>query len=139
MKRRHFFVLAALVPGIFGSVMMLAPDLMLRNSLATEPEATTRIVTQWVGFGVFSLALINFLCRNDPGSPALRAVMIGNIAFHTLGIGFDVYDHLAGFMTLSGLISGLVPHALLAMGFAYYLVNLSVEGEASAWAAQPSR
>lgn len=112
---------------------------MLRNSLATDVDATTRIVTQWVGFGVISLALINFLSRNDPGSPALRAVMIGNIVFHTLGIGFDVYDYLAGFMTISGLTSGLVPHALLASGFVYYLFHLSRHPEAKTWPAQPSR
>lgn len=139
MKRSHFFILAALVPGLFGLVMMFAPDLMLRNSLATDVDATTRIVTQWVGFGVFSLGAINFLSRNDPGSPALRAVMIGNILFHVLGIGFDVYDYLAGFMTRSGLISGLVPHSLLAIGFGYYLWNLSRHPDARVWAAKPSR
>jgi len=125
MKRSHFFILAALVPGVFGLVMMVRPDAMLANSLALPMDIPTRVVTRWVGFGVFSLAWINYLSRNDPGSPALRAVMIGNIVFHVLGIGVDLHDYFSGFMTPSGLVSGLVPHGLLAVGFAYYLLRLT--------------
>ena len=82
------------------------------------------------GFGVFSLAWINFLSRNDPGSPALRAVLIGNVLFHALGIVFDTYDYSAGLMRLSGLVSGLVPHGLLAIGFVYYLLKSSQKNPA---------
>ena len=98
MKRSQFLILAAIVPGVFGFVMMVVPDLMLGNSLTASADDTVTAVTQWVGFGVFSLGWINFLARNDPGSLALRAVMVGNIAFHTLGIGFDAYDYVAGLM-----------------------------------------
>jgi hypothetical protein len=139
MKRSQFFVLAAIVPGVFGLVMMAVPDVMLRNSLAAAPGAATGIVTQWVGFGVFSLAVINFLSRHDPGSPALRAVMIGNILFHTLGIGFDVYDYLAGFMTPSGVISGIIPHSILAIGFVYFLSKHSIYIEELSHVARPGR
>ena len=70
-----------------------------------------------------------FLARNDPGSLALRAVMVGNIAFHTLGIGFDAYDYVAGLMKTSGLVSGLVPHSLLAIGFSYFVLKLPRQEE----------
>ncbi len=139
MKRHPFFIIAAVVPWLFGLVMMLAPDMMLGNSLATEVHATTRIVTQWVGFGVFSLGWINFLSRNDAGSQALRAVMIGNIIFHALGIGFDVFDYFAGVMTISGLVSGLVPHSLLVIGFLYFLLNLRKQPAVGLWTEQHSR
>lgn len=128
MKRSQFLILAAIVPGLFGLVMMVAPDLMLGNSLTTDADASVRAVTQWVGFGVFSLGGINFLARNDPGSPALGAVMIGNIAFHALGICFDAYDYIAGLIKTSGLVSGLVPHSLLAIGFGYFLLKLPRQG-----------
>jgi hypothetical protein len=128
MQRNRFFVLAALVPGVFGAVMLFAPGAMLGHGLALPVEASTRVTTQWAGYCVLALALINFLCRNDPGSPALRAVMIGNIVFHLLGIAIDAYDISIGAINISGLVGGLVPHSLLAAGFAYYLVKLPQPG-----------
>ncbi len=104
--------------------MMLVPQVMLTNSLALQVDEPTRVVTQWVGFGVFSLAVINYLARNDPGSSALRAVMLGNVIFHVLGIGFDVYDYGSGYMKISGFVSGVIPHLLLVLGFIYYLWEL---------------
>lgn len=126
MKRSAFLLVAALIPTIFGSLMMFAPELMLYN-LTVEITPGLRAVTQWVGFGVFSLGIINFLSRSDNGSTALKAVMVGNIFFHTLGICFDVYDYAVGIMRLAGLITGLIPHFVLALGFIYYLWKLPAE------------
>ncbi len=121
MTRTQFFVLAAVVPGLFGLVMMFVPRMMLKNSLTEPAHETATTVTRWVGFAVFSIACITFLSRTDPGSDALRAVMIGNIIFHLLGIVIDTYGFLTRTMTTSGLVTGLVPHAALAAGFVYYL------------------
>ena len=98
---------------------------MLSNSLIGEVDLTTKTVTQWVGFCVFSVGLMNFLARNVPGSIGLKAIMIGNIVFHSLGIGFDTYDYSIGIMRLEGLITGLIPHSLLTVGFIYYLLKLT--------------
>ncbi len=124
MKQRTFLIIAAIIPLIFGLVMMVVPDKMLSNSLTYEVNLQTLSVTQWVGFGVFTIGLINFLSRNDTGSNALRAIMIGNIVFHSLGVFFDVYDYSIEVMKLSGLITGLIPHSLLIIGFAFYLSKL---------------
>lgn len=102
--------------------MMAAPELMLSNSLALPATPATVVVTRWVGFAVFSLGFINMAARNDPGSPALVAVMTGNALFHALGIFFDVAGYVTATMTMSGLVSGVVPHALLLAGFLYYLL-----------------
>jgi hypothetical protein len=126
MKRSVFLLIAALIPLLFGSVMMFAPQLMLYN-LTVEMTAGLHEVTQWVGFGVFSLGIINFLSRNDNGSTALKAVMVGNILFHTLGLCFDVYDYSIGIMRLAGLITGVIAHSVLALGFSYYLWKLPAE------------
>lgn len=125
MKRSIFLTIAAIIPGLFGLVMIFFPDKMLSNSLIGEINLATRIVTQWVGFGAFSLGLINFLSRNDPGSTTLNALMIGNIVFHSLGLVLDIYDYSIGIMKLSGLITGLVPHSILIIGFVYYLSKMT--------------
>lgn len=124
MNRSTFLLIAALVPLTFGLVMMFAPGTMLSNSLVQEAGMQTHAVTRWVGFGVFSIGIINFLARNDKGSIALRAIMTGNVVFHLLGLFFDTNDYFTGVMTFSGLITGLIPHALLIMGFVYYLLKL---------------
>jgi hypothetical protein len=124
MKRCTFLMIAAIIPGLFGFVMMITPGLILSNTLVGEINHTTRIVTQWVGFGVFTLGLINLLSRNDPGSVTLEALMIGNIVFHLLGLAFDIYDFSLGVMGLTGLITGLIPHSLFIIGFSYYLNNM---------------
>ena len=124
MRRNSFLLIAAIILALFGLVMMFVPDKMLSNSLASEANLQTQSVTQWVGFAVFTIGLITFLSRNDPGSIALKSIMIGNIVFHSLGLCFDIYDYSIGVMKLSGLITGLIPHFLLIVGFVYYLVKL---------------
>jgi hypothetical protein len=122
-----FILIAAIIPILFGSVMMFAPEMMIANTLTVEIGPGIRAVTQWVGFGVFTLGVINFLSRNDNGSSALKAVMVGNILFHGLGMCFDVYDYSIGIISLAGLITGLIPHSALALGFIYYLWKLPAE------------
>lgn len=45
MKRQYFIILAAIVPGAFGLVMMLAPQAMLSNSLVAQADETIRVAT----------------------------------------------------------------------------------------------
>jgi len=103
---------------------MFVPDKMLSNSLTSEADLLTRSVTQWVGFGTFTVGLITLLSHNDAGSVSLKAIMIGNIVFHSLGTCFDIYHYSIGVMKLPGLITGLIPHLLLIIGFVYYLNKL---------------
>jgi len=124
MSQSSFLLIAAIIPMLFGLVMMLIPGKMLSNTLTSPADSQTRSVTQWAGFGTFTIGLITFLSRNDAGSDALKAVMIGNIVFHGLGLCFDIYQYLTGVMKLSGLITGLIPHGLLIIGFVYFLIQL---------------
>ena len=129
MKRSSFLLIAAVIPLLFGLVMMVVPDTMLSNSFTSVADLQTHSVTQWVGFGVFTIGVINFLSRNDGGSIALRAIMIGNIVFHTLGLFFDIYDHSIGVMGLAGLLTGLSPRSFLIIGFFYYLRKLPQQAD----------
>ena len=124
MERSTFLIIAAIIPLLFGLVMMFVPNQMLSNSLTSAPNLQTRSVTQWVGFGTFTVGLMTLLSRNDPGSIALKAILIGNIVFHSLGVCFDIYHYSIGVMNLSGLIAGLIPHSLLIIGCVYYLLKV---------------
>lgn len=119
MRRSSFLLIAAIIPLLFGSVMMFVPDQMLSNTLTSDADLQTRSVTQWVGFGVFTIGLINFLSRNDRGSKCITSYNNWKYCFHTLGLFFDIYHYSIGVMQFAGLITGLAPHSFLIIGFVY--------------------
>src|SRR5689334_18524282 len=121
MTRPVFLLIAGLMAAAFGAAMLLAPGAMLTNMARATPDA--QLVLQWMGVVLFSLGVINILSRSDPGSPALVAVMTGNLIVHIVGFGIDVYHHLLGFVQASGVAMGGVVHGLLTAGFAYYLAK----------------
>ena len=57
--------------------------------------------------------------------------MIGNIFLHALAMSIDIYQHSIGFVSSSGLFTGVVVHLLLIIGFSYYLSKMDVAGKAS--------
>ena len=122
MSRKLFLIVAGLLAVFFGLSMLVSPEQMLANMAKDAPEA--RLVLQWMGVVLVSVGCINLLSRNDPGSAALRAVMLGNILLHVLGFGIDVYHHALGFVQTSGVIMGAIVHGVLTAGFAYYVTTL---------------
>jgi hypothetical protein len=125
MSRKIFLIIAAILAGFFGAHMLLLPAKML-NNMATINTVEMQNVLQWGGTMLLSIALMNFLSRNDPGSLALRAVMIGNIFMHVIALIVDAYDYNIHFIRQGGLISGAIVHGLMITGFTYYLVKMKV-------------
>jgi hypothetical protein len=126
MNRSRFLLVAGLLAVFFGLTMLASPGTMLMNMARDAPDA--RLVLQWMGVVLLSVGVINILARNDPGSSALRAVMLGNILLHVLGFGIDVYHHLLGFVQASGVIMGGIVHGVLVAGFTYYLGGAKMPG-----------
>src|SRR5687768_10151601 len=105
MKRSVFLTIAAVLAFIFGLSMLFAPDKMLEN-MATVNTTDMQHVLQWAGSMLTTIGLITFLARNDPGSPALRALMSGQLFLHVIGFIIDVMHYNIGFVNAVGLISG---------------------------------
>jgi hypothetical protein len=124
VSRKAFLALSGLVAWFFGATMFFAPQQMLANVTAGA-NPTAEGVLQWMAVALFSVGCINVLARNDAGSPALRAVMLGNVILHLLGWATDIYQHLEGFVTAQGLAMGTIVHLVLAGGFLYYLTRRS--------------
>ena len=122
MSRSAFLLVAGVLAAAFGTMMLVFPQQMLTNMARDAPEA--RCVLQWMGVVLLSVGVINILAKSDAGSPALRAVMVGNIVLHVLGFGIDVVQHLEGFVQASGVAMGGLVHGLLTAGFAYFLAKL---------------
>jgi len=116
MKRNVFFIISALLAWLFGLMMVFLPD-----SMAATTTTSFNIGMQWFGIALVSVGVINFFSRNDPGSKALRAVMIGNIFLHLVGGAADIYDYTRGIVQLSSILMGGVVHILMLVGFVYFL------------------
>ena len=120
MKRPQFLLLAGALACLFSLMMMLAPDQMLMNVSNIAPGGASN-VTRWLGANLFAVGVINILARNDSGSEALRAIIIGNIVLHVVAMAFDLLDFTNGVVKGSGVAMGAVVHTGLALGFLYYL------------------
>jgi len=116
MKRNIFFLISALLAWTFGVLMIFLPD-----SMASPTVTGMNIGMQWFGIALFSVGVINFFARNDPGSKALTAVMIGNIFLHLAGGGADIYDYTQGVVQLSSILMPGIVHLLMIIGFVYFL------------------
>ena len=122
MNRKIFFIIAGVLPILFGLTMIFNPRQML-DMVAIETNLSTGVVLQWMGCPLISIGVLNFLARNAEDSEALRAIMLANILTHVLGMGVDVYDYGSHFVKISGLVLGAVIHIALGGGFAFFLLR----------------
>src|SRR6185436_6153732 len=113
MKRQHFLLLAGLLACFFGFSMIAAPGQMLLNMTTVDPVAGPTNVMRWMGAGLVAIGCINILAKNDPGSPALHAIMVGNIVLHVIAEVLDLIDYRAGVVVQRGVIMGTAVHVLL--------------------------
>jgi hypothetical protein len=95
--------------------------IFLPDSMAATTAPGVKIGMQWFGIALFSVGVINFLARNDPGSKALTAVMIGNIFLHIAGAAADIYDYMQGWVQLSSILMPGLVHLLMIIGFVYFM------------------
>ena len=116
MKRNLFFIISALLAWVFGCMMIFLPD-----SMASPTATGANIGMQWFGIALVSVGVINFFSRNDPGSKALSAVMIGNIFLHIAGGAADIYDYTQGTVQLSSILMPGLVHLLMVVGFVYFM------------------
>jgi len=124
MKRNVFMIIASILATFFGAHMLIGPGKMLENVVSTNTIEMQHVL-QWGGCGLIAIGIIIFLARNDQGSQALKAIMIGNILLHVLAFGVDLYQFNIDFIKSSGLIMGAVVHGLLIFGFSFYLAKLT--------------
>jgi hypothetical protein len=120
VQRKHFLVLAGVLALCFGATMIFSPATLLDNiSTLTDPGSPH--VLRWLGSGLLAVGVMNLLARNDPGSDALRGVMIGNVVLHLVALVLDIADYSAGIVKASGVGMGAIVHIGLAAGFLIFL------------------
>jgi len=119
MNRTTFLIIAAVITGLFGIGLLLAPAQMAATYGATLNPAGI-LIARIGGSALVALAWILWGARNGPGAEAMQAVLVAGIAANVLDL------LISGYATMNGIIgygigwATVVLHLLLAVGFAYF-------------------
>lgn len=98
-------------------VMMFASPTMFLNDIEPGSNSIAEFYVRAVAIGLFVIGLVNFSARRDAWSDSMKAILLGNLCYHLLSIGLDIYGYIGGLVGTRALTSGLVIHAALMVGF----------------------
>lgn len=123
MSRRLFFIIVAILAALFGLFMLLAPQVMASN-VGFEQTPQLLIFIRGLGATITSLAVLNFLVRNEPDSGALAAVLWCNVATHLLTGIVDFFGPVSGILTVGAVAPGMIVHLFVLGGSLYYISRM---------------
>jgi hypothetical protein len=123
MDRSTFLLVAGAMAIIFSLNMMFMGSQMLKMVIIPTNQSTL-MTLQWMGSQLFAIGILTVAARHDPGSPALRAVLIGTLVLHAGGLAWDLVHYVRKYVNRSAVIMGLIVHVPLGGGAAYYLMHL---------------
>jgi hypothetical protein len=117
----RYTLLASGVAGLlFGLLFFLAPDQSIRSLEAGAPTVPALLFARSTGALILGVSIANLLAAFDRGSPALRALVVGNIAVHVLS---DWADFSEGYARNAGVWAGIAVHVVLIAAFTYCLIH----------------
>jgi hypothetical protein len=117
---RVLLAVAAFIPAVYAFGFFFAADTMADIFDIGPAGPDLLFFLRSIGSGMIGIAIINVLCLGDAGSPALRAIVVGNLVFHLAAL---VVPFTAEIERNGGFWIALVIHAILVGGFGYYLAN----------------
>jgi hypothetical protein len=124
MTRRHFITGISAV-GFIVATFALAMPAALLGSKGVAAAAPTVVWLRELGILIFAMSVLLAAVRAEPGSPALRAICIANVAVHLGLFPIEVAAYLNGTLTeLSGIVPNSIFHVLAAGGFAWFAARM---------------
>jgi len=124
MKRSLFLLITAILALLFGGLMFLAPS-VAGGAFGIPVSVATDALFRILGATLLSLAVLNFLVRNQPLSETLVAVLWTDFATHALGLIADLWSVGAGAFTVTNALPGLVVHLFVGIGALIYIFRPS--------------
>ncbi len=121
MKLNTFLLIAAVVYGIFGLGRLLVSTQVFALQGLTV-DATGQLMARTKGAALIGYAVIFWFARSGAISPALRAILLGNVVYLILEIVLLVLGALPAGKIVASLPS-LAVEILLLVGFVYYYVK----------------
>jgi hypothetical protein len=113
-------LVAAIVSALFGIFFLFGADAAIRSFGLGDSSLPARLLARAVGSNLIAVAVINFLSRGDIGSTALRAVVIGNIVIHVIGLGADFSER---YPRNAGIWVSVAIHVAFILAFGYFLLD----------------
>lgn len=118
MKFSTFMVIYAIVTAVFGLGFILAPGQIL-PIYGVAPDVALRLIGQFFGAVLVSLALLTWLVRNLSDSEARRAIVLALLVGETIGFILALIGQLNGVFNALGW-SVVVVYLFFALGLAYF-------------------
>jgi len=112
------FIIKAVVCLLFGLLFLLVPGpLMAFFGVTLDPGGI--FVARLYGASLIGNLLLTWFSRNDPGSEALRASVLGLFVYDAIGFIVALFAVLSGVMNIFGwAVVGL--YLFLTLGFGYF-------------------
>jgi uncharacterized membrane protein len=111
-------VIYAIVSAAFGLGFVLMPGQIL-PIYGVEPDAALRLIGQFFGAVLISLALLTWLVRNLSDSDTRRAIVLALFVGETIGFILALLGQLKGVFNALGW-SVVVVYLFFALGLAYF-------------------
>lgn len=123
MKLSTLMLTKSVICLVFGTIFVLAPAALLAIYGVKNADASVVFMTRLYGAAFLLLGIMLWFARNDPGSVALRAIVLAVLIGDAVGFVVALLGQLGA--VLNGLGWSVVAlYLLLALGFGYYFVRI---------------
>ena len=117
-------VVYAVVSAVFGLGFVLMPGQLL-PIYGVNPDAAMRLIGQFFGAALLSLAILSWLVRNQGDSETRRAIVLALLVGETIGFIMALIGQLNGIFNVLGW-SVVVVYLVFALGLAYFQFSKTV-------------
>jgi hypothetical protein len=117
---RIIMLVAGVIATLFGLFFLLGAESAISSDNLGDSTLPARLFTRATGAGLIAIGVINLLASRDRGSPALQAIVIGNLLLHLIAIWVDFGESYA---RNGGIYVGLAVHVIFIIAFGWVLLN----------------
>jgi hypothetical protein len=121
VKLRILLIIMAIFSLVWGAGFLLLPEQMW-SLYGIALDSGGVYMARELGTVFLMLGVIVWMAKNDLGSPAMRAIVLGLFVGNTVGFIVSLVGQLSGVVTALGWVA-VAAYLLLALGFGYYVIN----------------
>lgn len=118
MKVKHVMICKAVVCIGFGIPMLLIPA-QLMSLYGLNLDANGIVMARLYGGALLGNLLLTWFCRNDPGSPSLRAAVLYLFVYDGINFIITLVASLNGVMNSFGYSASAI-YLFFTIGFGYF-------------------